>query len=303
MKKLFAGMVVSIMLIGLMGTTVFAANSPNSKEIEASVLNSKVTSIDAKDANGYRITVTKKDVDTVIMDWGQSEAAKLGTGAQVFAMSDLSVSGSSKGAVTVTLNVEKIRSGDNIHVYHYNSTTRTWEDLNTVSGSNVKVAEGSVTVTMSSFSPVMVVYVPATDASQKDDTQNSTQDSTQNSTESGTQNDQNTGSSSAEDYTQGYNDGYEAGVNSVSNISSGASSGSSKNGKTSKSKSSSSGKSSKTVSKTVTRTIYKTGNTTTSPVNTSATSPKTGASLPALPFVAMFAFAGLLVCNKKGQNQ
>jgi hypothetical protein len=241
------------------------------------------------------------------MDWGQSEAAKLGTGAQVFAMADLSVSGSSKGAVTVTLNVEKIRSGDNIHVYHYNSTTRTWEDLNSVSGSNVTVTEGAVTVTMSSFSPVMVVYVPTTASSQKDDTQNSTQDSTQNSTEAGSQNDQDISSGSAEDYTQGYNDGYEAGVNSVSNISSGSSSGSSKTGKASKSKtsksSSSSGKSSKTVSKTVTRTIYKTGNTTTSPVNTSATSPKTGASLPALPFVAMFAFAGLLVCNKKGHNQ
>jgi hypothetical protein len=302
MKKLFAGMVVSIMLIGLMGTTVFAAQSPTAKEAEAKALNNKVTVAAATDTRGNKINVTQAAVDTGKMDWGQNEVSKLGTGAQLFAMTDLEVSGSYSGAVTVKLNVDSIRSGDNIHVYHYNSTTNSWEDLNSVSGSNVTVTNGAVTVTMSAFSPVMVVYLPTTTSSQKNDTQNSTQDSTQNSTESGTQDDQNVSSGSAEDYTQGYNDGYEAGVNSVSNISSGSSSGSSKTGKTSKSKTSKSS-SSKTGSKTVTRTIYKTGNTSTSPVNTSATSPKTGASLPALPFVAVFAFAGLLVCNKKGHNQ
>jgi hypothetical protein len=304
MKKLFAGIVVSIMLVGMMGTTVFAAGSgsPTSETAlkkEASDLSDKIASVTAKDANGNPVSIVKSAIEnTGIMVWGQNEAKKLGTNAQVLAMTDLTVSGNnSKGSVTVTLNVERIRSGDNIHVYHYNATKKTWEDLNSVSGSNVTVTDGAVVVTMSSFSPVMVVYVQTTTAAQNNSNQNSTQDSTQNSTEADTQNGS---SNSAGDYTQGYNDGYEAGVNSVSNISSGTSSNSSKK---SSSKNNSSTNKSSSGSSTVTRTIYRNGNTTSSTVNTSTTSPKTGASLPALPFVAMFAFAGLLVCNKKRQNQ
>jgi hypothetical protein len=34
----------------------------------------------------------------------------------------------------------------------------------------------------------------------------------------------------------------------------------------------------------------------------SATSPKTGASLPALPIVAAFVFAGIVYCGKKVRN-
>jgi hypothetical protein len=318
MKKLFAGMVVSIMLIGMMGTTVFAAKSPNSAAAVQSATDkataaSNAANISSKniavyDSNHNNVTVTPTVVDPVTWAEGTNAAtSKFGSDATVIAATELGTK-TVNGTVTVRLNVSDklstVRSTDVVHVLHLENGA--WVDIATLSGKDLK-ANGYIILSMSSFSPIMVVCVPATAASQKDDTQNSTQDSTQNSTEAGSQNDQNTSSGSAEDYTQGYNDGYEAGVNSVSNISSGSSSSSSKTGNASKSKtsksSSSSGNSSKTGSKTVTRTIYRTGNTTTSPVNTSTTSPKTGASLPALPFVAVFAFAGLLVCNKKGHNQ
>jgi hypothetical protein len=219
-------------------------------------------------------------------------------------MADLSPSESSKnykGSVTVRLSIGTVRADDNIHVYHYNETKNEWEDLNTISGSKVTVKNGQVIVTMTSFSPIMVVYVPKS-ASQSTVTP---ADTSQDSSQSGSQSESQTGSQgvstdSVYNYTQGYNDGYEAGRNSVSQIDTSTSTNSSsKNGssKNSSSKSSSSKSSSGT-----TRTSYTTVKTTTSSYNTSSTSPKTGASIPALPFLAMFALSGLLVCRKKAQN-
>jgi hypothetical protein len=82
-------------------------------------------------------------------------------------------------------------------------------------------------------------------------------------------------------YNKGYNDGYAAGRTSVKGTTT-----------ASTAKTTSIKGSTKTAS-----TARSTGT-----GNVSTTSPKTGASLPALPILAVFAFTGLLVCGKKAQN-
>jgi hypothetical protein len=307
MKKLFAGMVVSLLLVAMMGTTVFAATSPDAEtalQKQSSELNKKITEITGIDSSGLRVQIQQSDVSTYELRWGKNVASGLGSSTEILAMADLKIaSGStaSTGSVTVDLKVEKIRSGDNIHVFHYNESKNIWEDLNTVAGANVSWSDEHVKVTMSSFSPIMVVLVKSssTSGSQTQTTPSGSgttdtpQDSSQSNTQNGTDGTDST-DNNALDYTQGYNDGYEAGVASVQTDTTNSGAGSSKT----------SGNSSTTVKKTVTTRYINTGSTGSTGIagSTSTVSPKTGASLPALPILAIFAFAGILACGKKAQG-
>jgi hypothetical protein len=103
MKKLLAGMVASMMFVMLMGTTVFAAESPTTTTVktaleqEAENLKSKITAVAATDADGMAFSLADPtEVSTGIMQWGKSEAKKLSSSAEVIAMADLSPSESSK---------------------------------------------------------------------------------------------------------------------------------------------------------------------------------------------------------------
>jgi hypothetical protein len=243
-------------------------------------------------------------------------------GAEMLAVADLSVpSGTdvTKG-VKVTLSVSGITSTDNIRVLHQNSSG-TWEELPIVS-----VGNGSVTVKMTSFSPVAVVRVKGTQTSSSDSgsgTNNNGTDSsaanngsntnppptndqsgsttTNNNSQSNSQNQSNSQTNSnnqsnsqtnnqnnpvtvnqnvtvnypdaAYSYEETYADGYVAGSTTVK----GSTSGQTQTGST--------------------------GTGTGSTISGSVTSPKTGASLPALPILAVFAFAGILACGKKAQRQ
>ena len=214
-------------------------------------------------------------------------------------MADLSVGDNvdtSKG-VTIILSIDPttISSGYSVYVLHQYGNGK-WEVVKPSSVSN-----GQVTVTLYSLSPVAVVQyptsanVPTSDPSKNQPDGNKTNNNT-NSTKNNTNSNNTSGPSqsnsnssnnqsnnqnnpvnvnqnvtvkypekdSEDNYDEGYNDGYSDGRNSVKGSS--ASNGGAASGGT---------------------------------TSAGVLSPKTGASLPALPIVAVFALAGVAVCGRK----
>lgn len=311
MNKRFAGLFVAMLLIFTMGTTVFAADFPSpgnttGLEKKAQEWNRNVTSVSARGDNNNIITVTQKTATAEQVSAANTVAKEIDEGAEIMAMSDLSVpdgTDTSKG-VKITLSVSGVKSGDRVYVLHQLSNG-SWETLSaTVSG-------GKVTVTLYSFSPVVIVKypaaanVPVSDPSKnqsgsntsntENNNSNNTTGDTQNNSQSNSQNNNNNQSNSQTNnqnnpvnvdqnvtvnypdvdkdgsYDKGYSDGYKDGADS-----------------------------SKGNSNATATSVQTTGSTVS--VNT-ATSPKTGAALPALPVIAVFALAGIAVCGKKAHNQ
>ena len=234
--------------------------------------------------------------------------------ATVMAMSDISVpsaTNTSKG-IKVTICASGIKAGDNVYVLH-KLKSGSWQTVKPDSVSN-----GKVTVTLYSFSPVIVVryssnVTPAvttdpskdensqgsnTNSNVNDNSNSSSQTNNNNQNNSQTNNQYNPVSvnqnvtvnypqsyddgedSFEDDYDDGYTDGYTDGKNSVRNTSTKSSS-ARVNGK--------SGAGSQKGTSVSGSVSYK-------------TSPKTGAALPALPFVAVFAAAGIVVCGRKARK-
>lgn len=312
MKKMLMGM-LAMLLVLTMGTTVFAANSPGTD----AALNQKaqewvnnVKNVTVKGTNNTIYNVTKKKVDASKVTSVNEAANSVNASAKVLAMADLSVGDNvdtSKG-VTITLSIDPttISSGYSVYVLHQYGNGK-WEVVKPSSVSN-----GQVTVTLYSLSPVAVVQYPTSvnvptsdpsknqpDGNKTNNNTNSTENNTtsnsnntsgpsqsnSNSSNSSNSNNQSNSQSnnqnnpvtvnqnvtvkypekdSEDNYDEGYNDGYSDGRNSVKGASA-------TNGKVA------------------------------SGVTTSAgvLSPKTGASLPALPIVAVFALAGVAVCGRK----
>jgi hypothetical protein len=332
MKKLFAGMMVSMLLVLMMGTTVFAALSPTAEAAlaeQAKTLDSYITPDSAK-VGGKAVTLNSKTVSAEELNAcnqaAQNTISNAKVEARVLAMTDLYLSDADKdisGNITVRLKVTGVNKGDTIDVLHYDSTTKTWEKV-----APSLVEDGYVTVTLSSLSPVAIVreeakattdtvnnyyssytYVTNPASSTASGNQNS---STDNNSQSGSSyNTPDDDSDTIYDYTQGYNDGFAAGRDSVEQENTDTtSSNSSKSksttaAKTTKSSGSKSSTSKTTTSKTSTSktTGTSTGTGTGTGMNTSAKSPKTGAALPALPILAVFASAGILACGRKAKNQ
>jgi cobalamin biosynthesis Mg chelatase CobN len=173
-------------------------------------------------------------------------------------------------SITVTLHLSEITSSDgrgNIRVLHLNGST--WEKIKPNA-----VSAGSVTVTLNSLSPVAVVRIAEADElSEADDTSN-------------TQTEAKTRTTTDANETSGSN------TNSNTN--------------TSNTGSSSSGGNTQTNNNNQTVNVYTTGNGTSASAqpsaSTSTTSPKTGASLPALPILAVLAAMGIAVCGKKARS-
>jgi hypothetical protein len=320
MKKFFAGMITMMLLVAMMGTTVFASDSPTSEAAlkkQAEELSEKLQTVSAS-MGGTKVEITMSEIEPETVVKGEAALKERNYSSNdVLAMADLKVEGeidTSKG-VTVNLAVEGVLEGDNIHVLHQTGSG-SWEELSVSS-----VGTGSVTVTMTSFSPIMVVRLPAkTTTSSTTSSSGSTGSSTYTSTFSSTiSSGTTTGSTSTDSantsgttaatpqtdstgadttktssksdptdvdqnvtisgadtqtYGQGYKDGYTAGAATVKGA---------------------------TAATTVVRTVG-TGSTSTGESNLSATSPKTGTTLPTLPILAVFTFAGILVCGKKAQN-
>jgi hypothetical protein len=239
------------------------------------------------------------------MDKGNEAVTEKNYGCEtsVLAMAKLEISDPSAisgSSVTVTLSVPQILANDNIRVLHQKKSGD-WEELNIV-----EVGSGYVTVTTTSFSPIVVVrlakasattptyvYYTASSASADTASTNGAQtDSTASVSghngSSDTEQNVSAGTTDTATYGQGYSDGYAAGAASVKST---ATTGTAATGTATTTNGTTS------AGTTVVRTVGSTGGS-----NLSATSPKTGASLPALPILAVFAFVGILVCEKKAQN-
>ena len=315
MKKMLMG-VLAMLLVLTMGTTVFAAPSPNHDtglDRKAQEWNNKVEHVAATGANNQIYNVTKKRVDATKVNSVNEVIKTVSSQAEVIGMSDLSVDkgvDTSKGIkVTLSIDPKSIINGFSVYVVHQYGEGK-WE---TVKPSSV-TRDGKVTVTLYSLSPVAIVQypnnvsVPISDPSKnKPDSTNNTNNNT-NSTESSNSNSTNSNNTSgpsqsnsnssnssnsnnqsnsqtnnqnnpvnvkqnvtvnypdrdSDSYDNGYSDRYSDGRNSVKGTS--ASNGRAASGGT---------------------------------TSAGVLSPKTGASLPALPIVAVFALAGIVVCGKK----
>lgn len=307
MKKMLMG-VLAMLLVLTMGTTVFASPSPGTDAAlnqTAQEWHNNVKQAIVKGKNNTIYNVTKEKVSAKDVTSVNEVVNSISTSGKVLAMTDLSVKNvdTSKG-VTVTISVDPtlISSGYNAYLLHRYGDGQ-WEVIKPSSISN-----GQVTFTVYSLSPVAVaeypsnVSVPVSDPSKNHPANNNTNNNTNSSESSNSTNSHNTTGPSQsnsnssnssnsnnqtnnqnnpvnvnqnvtvkypdfdteDNYDNGYSDGYQDGRNSVKGASA-------TNGKVA------------------------------SGVTTSAgvLSPKTGASLPALPIVAVFALAGIVVCGKK----
>jgi hypothetical protein len=268
-----------------MGTTVFGADSPTSKDIadKAESAATAVSNAVVTDENNTEVDIVKEPLSNeqysaTVTQVKQLEE-KLGVEASLLGAVELTATKGYTGKLTVTLRLSGITSTDsvnNIRILHYNGTS--WETITPIS-----VEAGSVTVTLTSLSPVAVVRTTATNTGGSD------ADNT--ATDTNPSNTYNT-----------YNTYNYAGNNKPDTLS--QTNGS--NTSTSRTGDSSSGGNTQTNNNYQTVNVYPTGNGTSTSAQTSAststTSPKTGASLPAFPIIAILAVMGIAVCGKKAHS-
>ena len=307
MKKMLMG-VLAMLLVLTMGTTVFAAPSPNPDtglDQKAQEWDSKLQQATVTGTNNQIYNVTKKRVDASKVNSVNEVIKTVSSQAEVIGMSDLSVDKNvdmSKGVkITLSIDPKSIISGYSVYVVHQYGEGK-WEIIKPSS----VTSDGKVTVTLYSLSPVAVVQypnnvsVPTSDPSKNkpdgsnnsNNNTNSTENNTNsnntsgpsqsnsNSSNSSNSNNQNNSQSNnqnnpvnvkqnvtvnypdrdSDDYNAGYSDGRRSVVGSSASNGGQASGGTTSAG---------------------------------------VLSPKTGASLPALPIVAVFALAGIAVCSKK----
>ena len=145
MKKKFAGILAALMVL-MMGTTVFAADSPNSSDQLAEKYRQNITQIDSSSG-----TVTLATVTGAVKDEAQQAIESVDKSGEIMALADVVISEDtdvSKG-VTLTFYVSGISKGDNVYALHQKQDG-TWETCNTV------VGDGYVKVTLYSLSPVAI---------------------------------------------------------------------------------------------------------------------------------------------------
>lgn len=219
----------------------------------------KATTVESSgyNANNELITVSSKGVDKDVYREGNRQANAVASAqngsATVMAMSDISVpsaTNTSKG-IKVTICASGIKAGDNVYVLH-KLKSGSWQTVKPDSVSN-----GKVTVTLYSFSPVIVVRYSSnvnptvttdpskdensqgsnTNSNVNDNSNSSSQTNNNNQNNSQTNNQYNPVSvnqnvtvnypqsyddgedSFEDDYDDGYTDGYTDGKNSVRNTS------------------------------------------------------------------------------------
>ena len=263
MKKVVACMLAMVLVLS-MGTTVFAAKSPDSQaalEELAKKWDSNVSDVSAYNSNNNIVSVTRTKPTTDQVSKANSAAKQASKDAEVLGMTDLSVDknvNTSKG-IRLTFSVPGIKSTDKVYVLHQLSTGE-WETLKPTSISN-----GQVTVTLYSFSPVAIVRYPSNVNVPVSDPIKNQVDVKQNVTVNYPDSDDD-GS-----YDEGYDDGYSDGKSDA-----------------------------KSAGKTSSYTTGTNGGTTNGAVAAvGMTSPKTGASVPALPILAVAVVAGIIVCGRK----
>lgn len=310
MKKVVASMLAMLLVLS-MGTTVFAAKSPDSQaalEELAKQWDSNVSDVSAYNSNNNIVSVTRTKPTTDQVSKANSAAKQASKDAEVLGMTDLSVGknvNTSKG-IRLTFSVPGVKSTDKVYVLHQLSTGE-WETLKPTS-----ISDGQVTVTLYSFSPVAIVRypsnvnVPVSDPTKNQtenntnnsesnnnshnttgDSQNNSQTFNPNNNNSQTNNNNNNQTNNNQvdvkqnvtvnypdkngNYDDGYNDGYSDGKSDAKSA-----------GKTSSYTTGTNGGSANGAVAAV-----------------GLTSPKTGASVPALPILAVAVVAGIIVCGRK----
>ena len=310
MKKVVASMLAMLLVLS-MGTTVFAAKSPDSQaalEELAKQWDSNVSDVSAYNSNNNIVSVTRTKPTTDQVSKANSAAKQASKDAEVLGMTDLSVGknvNTSKG-IRLTFSVPGVKSTDKVYVLHQLSTGE-WETLKPTS-----ISDGQVTVTLYSFSAVAIVRypsnvnVPVSDPTKNQtenntnnsesnnnshnttgDSQNNSQTFNPNNNNSQTNNNNNNQTNNNQvdvkqnvtvnypdkngNYDDGYNDGYSDGKSDAKSA-----------GKTSSYTTGTNGGSANGAVAAV-----------------GMTSPKTGASVPALPILAVAVVAGIIVCGRK----
>jgi hypothetical protein len=322
MKKKIAGILAALMVLSL-GTTVFAAPSPNKASDMAKAAADLVTTVESgSDAVALTAGTVNTDDLTSVYD---VVAEKIGssTGFNVLAAVELSsVNTLPDGGLQITFDVTGVTSGEaNIRIYHKKGTD--WEVKTPF------VGNGYVTATFDSLSPFFVVRYDSTpsvsdgsvDSSAvvnnyyntytTNNTNSNNITSNTNSNNPTTTNNSNSNNPATTNYTNSNN----TNSNNTTTTNNAASSSSSTKKSTSSSKKSSTSTTDKVSAKSAgdgnsgtnnqTVTVNVNGNGSSSGkagVSTSTTSPKTGSSMPALPMIAVFAVMGIAFCGKKARS-
>lgn len=161
MKKKLAAM-IAMMMVLLVGTTVFAAPSVDKESANEEILKAEVGLIsdataETPDGNAVAISITEvSSIDIVesAKKNAASAAAKIAEGAVANVLGIVDVqAGIPDGyiSIDVTFQVSDIKVGDKVIVLHQRQDG-TWETL----ASKIK-KDGEITATFTSFSPVAIV--------------------------------------------------------------------------------------------------------------------------------------------------
>lgn len=153
MKKKIAGLLAAVMVLA-MGTTVFAAPSAEAGAETEKAVGSVKTEATAVTPDGKSVTVTVKAVETTSEVAAANKAAE-GKGTVLGIVDVTATIPEGAKSVDVTFAVDGVKAGDNIVVLHQKADGK-WETLPIV-----KVEDGKVTATFTSFSPVVVVKAKA----------------------------------------------------------------------------------------------------------------------------------------------
>ncbi len=331
MKKKLAG-ILAVLMVLTMGTTVFAAPSSDKDSDLKKEAESLVTTVES---GSDSVALTSKTVGSSdLTDAYDYVAEKVGkdTGFTMLAAVELSSATElPSGGIQITFNVAGLKQGtSNVRIYH-----------KTASGWEIKtpfVGNGYVTAKFDSLSPFFVVKYDSTPSNSDGSvdsstvvnnyyTTNTTYNNT-NSNNASTSNNTNSNNASTSNMTNSNNTSSSTTNNNAATTKKNTTSKSNTTKKTSTKTSTTKKDTSKkdTTKKDTTKTSVSKDesvkvdssnkNTQTVTVNvngsgsgsakvgasTSTTSPKTGASVPVLPIIAVFSVMGIAVCGKKARN-
>lgn len=276
MKKKFAGLLAAMMVL-MMGTTVFASQSPTSEataEQKAQQLRDSVSTVETGDA-GVGVQVGKVDAN-VVADANEKATSYSGD-AEVLGMVELSTDKDISKGVTLTIYVAGVKSGDNVRILH-KLANGTWEVIVPY------VGNGFVRATFYSLSPIAIVKYPSTaSVPSTQQVPNNAAGDAPSTNDANSSKDESSTSSAVNDSDT------NASTNSTT-ADSAASDSKSDSKSDSSSKSGNSSSKSNASAKTNVNVNVNTSRTNSGSKSGAATSPKTGQEFPVIPCVAVAAF-------------
>lgn len=144
MKKKIAAILSAAMVFVMGSTTVFAATSPVAEGVTPATLKEAVSSVTVAGETVEVGEITTSELTSA------SEVAKTFVTGDVTSAAIVAAFDVPTGSGEATFAVNGVAAGDSIVILHWNGTE--WEKITPSS-----VADGKVTATFSSFSPVVIV--------------------------------------------------------------------------------------------------------------------------------------------------